>query len=149
MGEPQSPESLLSLFEELEDPRVERTKSYPLAEILFLVLAATISGVNHIKVMEKFGNAKLDWFHSIMPYENGIPSHHTMGRVRDILDPDALERMFLQWMETVAKSVEGVVAIDGKAVRRAIAERREAFAGPQGQRLFRGELTGPGPDQSR
>jgi len=86
------------------------------------VLAATISGVNHIKVMEKFGNAKLDWFRSIMPYENGIPSHHTMSRVRGLLDPDALERMFLQWMETVAKSVEGVVAIDGKAVRRVIAE---------------------------
>jgi len=122
MGEPQSPESLISLFEDLEDPRVERTKAYPLAEILFLVLAATISGVNHIKVMEKFGNAKLEWFRSIMPYENGIPSHHTMGRVLGLLDPDALEKMFLRWMETVANSVEGVVAIDGKAVRRAIAE---------------------------
>ncbi len=51
IGEPQSPESLISLLEDLEDPRVERTKAYPLAEILFLVLAATISGVNHIKVM--------------------------------------------------------------------------------------------------
>ena len=62
-----------------------------------------------------------------MPYENGIPSHHTIGRVLGLLDPDALEEMFLRWMETVAKLVEGVVAI---------AERREAFTGPQGQRLF-------------
>jgi len=122
MGEPQSSESLLLLFEDLEDPRVERTKTYPLEEIHFLVLAATIHGVNHIKVMEKFGNAKLGGFRSIMPYVRGIPSHHTIGRVLGPLDPDALEKMFLQPMETVARSVEGVGSIDGNAVRRAIAE---------------------------
>ena len=39
MGEAQSMVSLISLFERLEDPRVERTRDYSLAEVLFLVLA--------------------------------------------------------------------------------------------------------------
>jgi len=35
---------LLKHFETLPDPRVERTKRYPLIEIIFLIIAGTISG---------------------------------------------------------------------------------------------------------
>ncbi len=35
---------LLSYFEKLDDPRVDRTTRYPLNEILFLIISATISG---------------------------------------------------------------------------------------------------------
>ncbi|MCP4732378.1 MAG: ISAs1 family transposase [Roseibacillus sp.] len=121
MGEAQSMESLISLFEGLEDPRVERTRDYSLAEILFLVLSAVISGVNFLTEVEKFGEAKIEWLRSILPYENGVPSHDTIGRVLGMLDPDELERMFVSWTTAVAEQVDGVVAIDGKAVRRAIA----------------------------
>jgi predicted transposase YbfD/YdcC len=124
MGETQTMESLLALFQMLPDPRVERTKAYPLDEVLFLVLSAVVSGVNFVTEIEEFGNAKLDWFRSILPFENGIPSHDTIGRILGILDPDALELMFISWMSSASKSVEGVIAIDGKALRRAIS--REA-----------------------
>jgi len=69
MGEAQSMESLISLFERLEDPRVERTRDYSLVEVLFLVLAATVSGVNFLTEVEKFGNYKLEWLRRILPYE--------------------------------------------------------------------------------
>ncbi len=36
--------ALLSHFAQVEDPRVDRTKRYPLIEIIFLVISATISG---------------------------------------------------------------------------------------------------------
>jgi len=121
MGEPQAMEPLISMFQGLDDPRVERTKSYPLEEILFLVLSAVVSGVNFLTEVEEFGNAKLDWFRTILPYENGIPSHDTIGRVLGMLDPDALEAMFAAWMASAARRVKGVVAIDGKTLRRAIA----------------------------
>lgn len=121
MGEPQAVEPLISMFQSLEDPRVDRTKDYPLEEILFLVLSAVVSGVNFLTEVEKFGNAKLEWFRTILPYENGIPSHDTIGRVLGMLDPDALETMFASWMASIAGSIEGVVAVDGKTLRRAIA----------------------------
>ena len=35
---------LLSHFKTLEDPRIDRTKRYPLIEIIFLIISATISG---------------------------------------------------------------------------------------------------------
>ena len=36
MGEPEQVETLVALFKALDDPRVDRTKDYPLEEILFL-----------------------------------------------------------------------------------------------------------------
>lgn len=121
MGEPQPMEPLISMFRSLEDPRVDRTKDYPLEEILFLVLSAVVSGVNFLTEIEKFGSAKLEWFRTILPYENGIPSHDTIGRVLGMLDPDALETMFASWTASIAECIEGVVAVDGKTLRRAIA----------------------------
>ena len=120
MGEPERVESLVELFKELEDPRVDRTKDYPLEEILFLVLAAVVSGVNHITEIELFGNTKLEWLRTILPYKNGIPSHDTIGRVLGRLDPDALEAMFVRWMKGAAAAVKGLVAIDGKTARGAL-----------------------------
>jgi predicted transposase YbfD/YdcC len=120
MGEPQDAEALIDLFKNFDDPRVERTKDYPLDEILFLVLAAVISGTNHLTRIEVFGNIKLAWLRTMLPYENGIPSHDTIGRVLGLLDPDKLEAMFVRWMNGAAAAVEGVVAIDGKTARGAI-----------------------------
>lgn len=120
MGEPQSAMSILELFAQLEDPRVDRTKGYQLDEILFLVLCGVLSGLNYLTDIEDFGNAKLEWLRQFLPYENGIPSHDTLGRVLGMLNPDALEQMFASWMAATSAAVEGVVAIDGKTLRGAI-----------------------------
>jgi len=55
-----------------------------------------------------------------MPYENGIPSHDTIGRVLGQIDPDELEAMFIRWMTDAATAAQSVVAIDGKTARGAI-----------------------------
>ena len=120
MGEPQRAEALVDLFKNFDDPRVERTKDYPLDEILFLVLAAVVSGVSHLTRVELFGNAKLSWLRTMLPYQNGIPSHDTIGRVLGLLDADKLEAMFVHWMNGAAAAVEGVIAIDGKTARGAV-----------------------------
>ena len=40
-----SMDSLLAAFEGIDDPHVERTKAYPLADIMFLILCAVLCGV--------------------------------------------------------------------------------------------------------
>lgn len=120
MGSMDTFDSLIKIFKEMSDPRVARTRAYPLEEILFLVLAAVVSGVNYLTEIELFGQTKLAWIRTILPYENGIPSHDTIGRVLGQLDPDALELTFIRWMKSVASNVAGVVAVDGKTVRRAL-----------------------------
>jgi len=118
-GAPENVENLLALFSTIPDPRIDRTKVYPLVEILFLVLAATVSGVNHMTRVQEFGKVNLDWLRKILPYGNGAPSHDTIGRVMGLLDPDALQAMFVRWMESAAR-IDGVIAVDGKTLRGAI-----------------------------
>ena len=58
---------------------------------------------------------------SILQLEHGIPSHDTFSRVFRLLDPEAFEKAFRQFMAAFAKAngidLTGVVAIDGKALR--------------------------------
>jgi predicted transposase YbfD/YdcC len=110
---------LLNHFSTLPDPRIERTKRYPLNEIILLVISATISGFEGWKQIKDFGEIKLAWLRKFLPYENGIPVDDTIARVMRKLDTKAFQSCFVSWMQSVVSATEGdVVAIDGKTLRR-------------------------------
>ena len=77
---------LLGTFSQIQDPRVERTKRYPLIEIFFLVISAAISGCEGWKAIQDFGVMKLDWLRRFLPYASGIPVDDTIARVMRRLD---------------------------------------------------------------
>jgi hypothetical protein len=62
----------LSHFQDLQDPRVDRTQRYPLIEIIFLIISATISGCEGWKSIRDFGMLKLDWLRKYLPYEGVV-----------------------------------------------------------------------------
>ncbi len=72
---------LIEHFEMLTDPRVDRTKRYPLIEIILLIIAGTVSGCDGWKSLKDFGEAKLDWLRKFLPYKDGIPVDDTLARV--------------------------------------------------------------------
>ena len=49
--------------------------------------------------------------------KHGIPSHDTFGDVFGALDPTQFEEAFIEWMSLI-EVVSGVVALDGKTIRR-------------------------------
>lgn len=111
--------SLMKHFSTLPDPRVERTKRYPLIEIILLIIAATVSGCEGWKQIKDFGDVKLDWLKQYLPYENGIPVDDTIARVMRKLNTKAFQERFINWMKSVSTLTDGdVVAIDGKTLRR-------------------------------
>lgn len=108
-----------SHFSILPDPRVDRTKRYPLDEIILLIITATVSGCDGWKQIKDFGDAKLDWLRRFLPYESGIPVDDTIARVMRKLDTKAFQECFISWVKFISEQTEGrVVAIDGKTVRR-------------------------------
>ena len=110
---------LLTHFKDLEDPRVDRTKRYPLIEIIFLIISATISGCEGWKSIRDFGLLKLDWLRQFLPYENGIPVDDTLARVMRKLNTKQFASCFTQWIQSVMKATDGdIIAIDGKTLRR-------------------------------
>jgi len=116
-------------FKRLRDPRAENAQ-HELLDVLFIALAATLCGAQGASDMARFGHAKEALLRSVLRLEHGIPSHDTFSRVFRVLDPQAFEREFRRFTEAFAKanrlSLKGVVAIDGKSLRRAYERGKSA-----------------------
>jgi len=109
---------LLSYFSEMKDPRVDRTRYHNLNDIIFIAIAAVLSGAESWNEIEFYGNIKKDWLEAILELPNGIPSHDTFNRVFSALDAEEFESCFLKWIKSVNEATEGeVVSIDGKTIR--------------------------------
>ena len=86
-------------------------------DILVIALCAVIGGADDWVSVVQFGNAKKEWFSTFLKLPNGIASHDTFGRVFQILDSKVLEQACIEWLQSIAGQVQGVVAIDGKSLR--------------------------------
>ena len=109
---------LESLFAQVEDPRMERTKLHRLRDIIILAICGVLCGADGWVEIEEFGKAKEAFFTNLLTLPNGIPSHDTFGRVFALIDPKQFEASFVQWVQGISQTVKGVIAIDGKTLRR-------------------------------
>jgi predicted transposase YbfD/YdcC len=107
-----------TLFAQVEDPRIDRTKRHRLRDILILAMCGVLCGAEGWVEIEEFAKAKEAFFTDLLDLPNGIPSHDTFGRVFALIDPTQFEASFVQWVEGISHKVKGVVAIDGKTLRR-------------------------------
>jgi len=109
-------------FAKLRDPRAANAQ-HELLEILVIALAATLCGAQSAAEMALFGRSKEALLRQFLRLEHGIPSHDTFSRVFRLLNPAAFEHHFRCFMAAFAKAnrqqLTGVVAVDGKALRRA------------------------------
>jgi predicted transposase YbfD/YdcC len=124
---------LLSILREVRDPRDVNAR-HDLAELLFLALAATLCGAKSCVEIADFVDGREAELKQIVALRHGCPSHDTFSRVFRLLDPDELLRAFMAFMGAVRQELgigppRGVVAIDGKALRRGY-EKGRAFMPP-------------------
>jgi predicted transposase YbfD/YdcC len=110
---------LKKYFRRLRDPRAANA-SYPLLEILFVALAAVLCGAKSCTDMTDFGRRKIDLLRRFVPLEKGVPSHDVFSDVFRMLDPQAFERVFRDFVSAFAKfhglDLSGVFAVDGKSL---------------------------------
>lgn len=119
--------SLVEQFATITDPRVNRTKEHPLVNVLIIGVCTLLCGGETFNDMEDFGLAKRDWFASFLDLSHGIPSHDTFNRVFSAIDPQEFLQAFVNWTQSVRQAVPGeIVAMDGKALRRALAKDQNA-----------------------
>lgn len=124
--------ALLEHFAALEDPRVERARLHALLGIVTIALCGVICGAESWVEIAEFGRIKADWFATFLDLPHGIPAHDTFGRVFAHLDAAQFEACFAAWMQAVAEVLPlepleplpvapagaGVIALDGKTLRR-------------------------------
>jgi predicted transposase YbfD/YdcC len=114
----QATAGIVRFFMDLPDPRAHNV-IHKLHDILVLALCAVICGADGWAEVELFARSKKAWFKTFLDLPGGIPSHDTFGRVFAALDPDAFERRFTAWVDSLAQASGGrLIAIDGKSIRR-------------------------------
>src|SRR5688572_26148468 len=92
--------AIFTKFEKLSDPRIERTKHHKLLDMVTIALCATICGADNWVDVEKFGEAKREWFERFLALPNGIPSHDTFGRVFARLDAQEFQTCVHNWLRS-------------------------------------------------
>ncbi len=108
----------LEAFSALPDPRQSKKVLYPLDEVLLLTLCAVLCGADGWVSVALFGEQKLKFLRRFLPFENGTPSHDQLGLIFGALDAQAFQTCFIAWTQASSGAIAGVVAIDGKTVRR-------------------------------
>jgi predicted transposase YbfD/YdcC len=108
----------LVYFADLPDPRQALKVLYPLDEVLLVTLCAIICGADGWVSVALFGKTKLNFLRRFLPFANGVPSHDQFGLIFGALDAAAFQKCFIAWAQALSGAIEGVVAVDGKTLRR-------------------------------
>jgi predicted transposase YbfD/YdcC len=115
-------QSCISILREVRDPR-DINARHPVEAILFLTLAATLCGAKSCAEVAEFAADRELELAEIVDLPHGAPSHDTFSRLFRLLDPSELAKAFTAFMGALRAELgigptQGVVAIDGKSLRR-------------------------------
>ena len=102
----------------LEDPRTGNAGLHDFHELLMIALCTVLCGGQGAVDMALFARAKEPFLRGFLKLANGVPSHDTFSRLFRQLDPAQFRAAFQRFMSSFSKTLEGVVAIDGKVLRR-------------------------------
>jgi len=93
--------SFLDHFSDLEDPRSKRNQLYSMAEILLAAFCAMICGALGWQDVQDYGNSKINYLRTMLPYKNGTPSDDTFRIFFRSIDPESFQRKFREWVTEI------------------------------------------------
>ena len=120
--------AFLDHFRSLPDPRQRGKVIYPLDEVLLLCLLAVLAGAESFVEIARFGTRKLDLLRRFRTFADGTPSHDQLGDIFATLDAEKFQHCFVAWVASLTGAPAGVIAIDGKTVRRSYQEKGKKAA---------------------
>jgi predicted transposase YbfD/YdcC len=118
----------LDHFRSLPDPRQRGKVIYPLDEVLLLCLLAVLAGAEGFVDIARFGTKKLALLRRFRAFADGTPSHDQLGDIFATLDAEKFQHCFVAWVASLTGAPAGVIAIDGKTVRRSYQEKGKKAA---------------------
>jgi len=114
--------SIKKHFAPLQDPRIRGRKRHRLLDIIVIALCGVIADCDTWQDIAIFAQKRAAWLRRFLRLPHGIPSHDTLERVFDRLNPQVFAACFCRWVQSLSEVLEDAhVAIDGKTLRRSLA----------------------------
>jgi predicted transposase YbfD/YdcC len=111
-------DQFVACFEGLDDPRTGNAGRHDFYELLIMALCAVLCGGQSAVDMALFARSKEPFLRGFLTLKHGTPSHDTFSRLFRLLEPEQFRAVFQRFMARFSKAFQGVVAIDGKVLRR-------------------------------
>jgi predicted transposase YbfD/YdcC len=118
-------DEIVAYFDELEDPRSTINQKHPLVSVVIIAMMAVLSGAGGPTAIAAWAEIKEEFLLKVLTLPNGIPRKDVFRRVLALLNPDAFQTCFVQWLTWLrAQAAEAtgvdkpVLAVDGKTSRR-------------------------------
>ena len=110
--------SLIGCMREIPDPRAPYNQRHKFLDIIIIAVTAVLAGMDTWNEIADWAASKKEWLETFLELPGGIPSHDTINRVFQMIEPEKFHDAFFRWASAVSGKVKGVVAIDGKTARR-------------------------------
>lgn len=110
--------SLAKILQEIPDPLCGNARRHELLDIPTIALVASVCGAETCVDFAGFARFRQQLLWEFLRLYNGLPGHDTFSRVFRMLEPEAFGRAFAAFLDDLSADGEGVLAIDGKTLRR-------------------------------
>ena len=109
---------LLKHFADLNDDRESWRVAYPIKEVLFLVVCATIAACDDFDDIVAWGEHHLEFLRRFSEFHYGVPCARWLRDLMNRINPMLFARCFEAWVAEVWPGRHDFIAIDGKTARR-------------------------------
>ena len=109
---------IMEHFSGIEDHRASNARRHDLHELLMIALCSCLCGGLTCVDMADYAEDNEPFLREFLALKNGLPSHDTFSRLFRCLDPETFRACFRAFMDAFAEAAKGVIAIDGKTLRR-------------------------------
>jgi predicted transposase YbfD/YdcC len=108
---------LLDHLAAIEDDRAPWRVMYPLREVLFLVVCATICSCDDYEDIVDWGEARLDFLRRHLDFHWGVPCVDWLRTLMNRVDPQLFSACFMAWVAECWPERPDLLALDGKTSR--------------------------------
>jgi len=115
---------IMSHFQSLPDPRSTINRRHLLVDVIVISICGVLAGADGPAAIELWAKTQHRWLKTYLKLPHGIPSHDTIGRVLEALNPQAFQHGFTGWLESLRDDDDTRrkdprhYAVDGKTLRR-------------------------------
>ena len=109
---------LLDHYGDVPGPREPAKVRFPLREVLFLVVCATVAGCDDYDEIALWGEVNLAFLRRHSEYFFGVPGEDWLRALLNRIDPELFEACFTRWALSLRPDAADLIALDGKSLRR-------------------------------